>query len=435
MRVLHLSTFEADAGAGIAAYRLHAGLRRAGVDSRMLVLDRRGDDPTVAALRLPRDPVRRVLRRLAKERIRRDLAPYSPPPGYERFRDDRSEHGGDLVRQLPAADVITLHWVNGMLDYGTFFAEAPRRAPLVWRLADMSPFTGGCHYDYGCGAFALRCGRCPQLGSDDPGDLSAQVLGRKLAALAQVPAERLHLVAPSTWTGEMARRSAALGRFPLTVIPNGLDTAVFAPVAKAEARARLGLPPRARIVMFVAADVGNRRKGFDLLAEALAGLGDEAPGLLLVSVGRGEPRVAGAPGRHLGYIGDDARRALVYAAADLFVIPSLQESFGQTVIEALACGTPVVGFAAGGIPDLVRPGRTGLLAPVGDAAALRAAIARLLRDHEDRERMGREARAVAEAEYASPVQVARYLALYRRLLGEADERTVTGGDEDVNVVI
>lgn len=435
MRILHLSTFEADAGAGIAAYRLHAGLRRAGVDSRMLVLDRRGDDPTVEALRLARDPLSRALRRLAKWRIRRDLARYRPPPGYERFRDDRSEHGRALVRQLPAADVITLHWVNGMLDYGAFFAAAPRRAPLVWRLADMSPFTGGCHYDYGCGGFARACGRCPQLGSDDPGDLSAQVLRRKLAALAQVPPGRLHLVAPSTWTGAMARRSAALGRFPLAVIPNGLDTAVFAPLDRAEARARLGLPAEARIVMFVAADVGNRRKGFALLAEALAGLGDELPGLLLVSVGRGEPRVAGAPGRHLGYIGDDARRALVYAAADLFVIPSLQESFGQTVIEALACGTPVVGFAAGGIPDMVRPGETGLLAPVGDARALRAAIARLLADDEGRARMGRRARAVAEAEYASQVQVARYLELYRRLLGQPDERTVTGAGEDVNVVI
>lgn len=435
MRVLHLSTFEADAGAGIAAYRLHAGLRRAGVDSRMLVLDRRGDDPTVAALRLPRDPLRRLLRRVAKGRIRRALAGYRPPPGYERFRDDRSEHGRDLLRQLPAADLITLHWVNSLIDYGAFFAAAPSRAPLVWRLADMSPFTGGCHYDYGCGGFTRACGRCPQLGSDDPGDLSAQILRRKLTALAQVSPERLHIVAPSTWTGEMARRSAVLGRFPITVIPNGLDVAVFAPVAKAEARARLGLAPAAKVVMFVAADLGNMRKGFAHLAEALAGLQAEVPDLLLVSVGRGEPQVAGAPLRHLGYIGDDRRRALVYAAADLFVIPSLQESFGQTVIEAMACGTPVVGFAAGGIPDMVRPGQTGLLAPVGDTAALRAALRTMLADDEGRARMGRTARAVAVAEYASQVQVRQYMELYMRMLGRSDDQAFTGAAEDVNVVI
>jgi glycosyltransferase involved in cell wall biosynthesis len=435
MRVLHLSTFEADAGAGIAAYRLHAGLRQAGVDSRMLVLDRRGSDPTVIALRLARDPVRRLLRRLKKEQIRRDLAHYKPPGGYERFRDDRSEHGPALLRQLPPTEIITLHWINGLVDYVTFFAAAPRRAPLVWRLADMSPFTGGCHYDYGCGRFAQQCGCCPQLGSDDPGDLSARVLRRKADALAGVPSDRLHIVAPSTWTGEMARRSRVLGRFPITVIPNGLDLTVFAPVAQGEARARLGLPVTARVVMFVAAAMDNRRKGFALLAEAVAGLQHEDPDLLLVSVGRGEPRVEGTPLHHLGYISDDRHRALVYAAADLFVIPSLQESFGQTVIEAMACGTPVVGFAAGGIPDMVRPGQTGLLAPVGDTAALRSAIQTLLQDEEGRIRMGRAARALAEAEYASPVQAARYLALYRKLLGEADERTVTQGAEDVNVVI
>lgn len=435
MRVLHLSTFDAEAGAGIAAYRLHAGLLRAGVASHMLVLDRRGDDPTVAGLRLARDPLRRLLRRAAKGWIRRDLARYSPPLGYERFRDDRSEHGRALLRQMPQADIVNLHWVSDMLDYRSFFAAAPRRAPLVWRLPDMGPFTGGCHYDYGCGGFTRACGRCPQLGSDDPGDLSARVLRRKLAALGAVPEGRLHVVAPSTWTGEMARRSAVLGRFPVSVIPNGLDVERFAPVPQAEARARLGLPAGARIVMFVAADLANRRKGFALLAEALAGAADEAPGLLLISLGRGEPAVEGAPLRHLGYIGDDRRRALVYAAADLFVIPSLQESFGQTVVEAMACGTPVVGFAAGGIPDMVRPGRTGLLAPVGDTAALRRAVLALLGDDEGRARMGREARAVAEAEYAAPVQVAQYLALYRRLLGGDDDSAVTLPPQGVKVVI
>lgn len=435
MRVLHISTFHAGGGAGIAAYRLHTGLRQAGVDSRMLVLDRRGDDPSVIGLRVARDPVRRLLLKAAKLAIRRDLARYTPPPGYERLRDDRSEHGAAVVRQLPEADVITLHWVNTMVDYRRFFAVAPRRAPVVWRLADMSPFTGGCPYDYGCGRYEGQCGRCPQLSSDDPQDLSAQILRRKQAALAAVPPGRLHIVAPTTWIGEAARRSAAFGRFPVTVIPNGLDVAVFTAAPKAAARAELGLPAEARVVMFVAGDVTNRRKGLGLLAEALAGLQAEVPELLLVSVGRGEPPVAGAPARHLGYIGDDRRRALVYAAADLFVIPSLQENVGNTAIEALACGTPVVGFAAGGIPDAVRPGRTGLLAPVGDTRALRACIGELLRDDARRAAMGAEGRRVAEGEYASAVQVRRYVGLYRQLLGREDDSAVTNANEDVNVVI
>ena len=142
----------------------------------------------------------------------------------------------------------------------------------------------------------------------------------------------------------------------------------------------------------------------------------DVPNLLLVSVGGDDPVVPpGLPHRHLGRIGVDRLLSVVYSAADVFVIPSLQESFGQTVIESMACGTPVVGFDAGGIPDMVRPGLTGQLAPVGDTAALAAAIRQVLADP-DRDRMGRTARQVAVDEYALPLQASRYRDLYESVL-------------------
>jgi glycosyltransferase involved in cell wall biosynthesis len=214
------------------------------------------------------------------------------------------------------------------------------------------------------------------------------------------------------------RRSSLFGQLPVHIIPNGLDTTVFMPYDQAYARATLGLPQQARIVLFVAMSVNNRRKGFAELTAALASMSD-APNLLLVSIGRNPPPIAAAIAHHpLGVINDDTRLALVYSAADLFVIPSLQDNMPGTVLEALACGTPVVGFDTGGISELVRPGQTGWLAPVGDVDALRAAIQRLLDNPDERLYMSRRCRSIAVAEYRQDIQAQRYLELYHQVTAE-----------------
>src|SRR5262249_45190426 len=156
-------------------------------------------------------------------------------------------------------------------------------------------------------------------------------------------------------------------------------------------------------------------KGFVELAAALEGI-TGIDNLALVSVGGGVPPIQGRKLINIGKVSDDRILSLAYSAADLFVIPSLQESFGQTVIESLACGTPVVGFASGGITDTVRPGITGALAPTGDVPALRDAIAKLLGDPAERARMGVECRRVATEEYGFDTQSRQYLDLYQSLL-------------------
>ncbi|WP_298483064.1 glycosyltransferase family 4 protein [uncultured Chloroflexus sp.] len=423
MRVVHLSTNDISGGAARAAYRLHRALLASGCQSTMVVANRRSDDPTVQAIPSAVHWFSHWLRRWRGWQIRRAFQPYhqTRPDGFEQFSDDRSRYGGEVVRALPPCEVINLHWVAGFVDYTSFFRLAPRRAPVVWRLSDQQPFSGGCHYDDGCGRYADACGACPQLGSRDEHDLSRQIWQRKRAALAAVPAGRLHIVALNRWMAAEVQRSSLLSRFPVHIIPNGLDTAVFAPNDRASARAALGLPLHARIVLFVAVSVNNRRKGFAELAAALAGLADE-PDLLLVSIGRNPPPIA-APIRHhaLGVIADDTRLALAYSAADLFVIPSLQDNMPSTALEALACATPVVGFDTGGIGELVRPGQTGWLAPVGDVTALREAIRRLLRNEDERLLMSRMCREIALAEYRQEVQAQRYLELYHRIVAEANE--------------
>jgi len=417
MKILHLSTSDHE-GAHGAAYRVHSALRRRGHESKMLVVNKGRDDPTISSFAQSTDLLSRIRRRARRGLIARDFSRYRPtrPGGLERFSDDRSPFAGEFARSLPECDVINLHWVADFIDYGAFFKNVARRVPVVWRLADLNAFTGGCHYDGGCTRFLAGCGACPQLGSTDPSDLSHVIWTRKRLALRSVDPAGLHIVATSRWLADQAKQSSLLARFPVSIIPNMIDPEVFAPRDRRLARQVLGVPNDARVVLFVSQSTTNTRKGLPLLTEAV-----ETPplidNLVLVSVGSGKPVLSTRIRHvHLGHVANERLLSLIYSAADLFVIPSLQETFGQTVLEAMACGVPVVGFDVGGIPDMVRPGKTGLLAPVGDTVALRRAIADLLDAQAIREAMAEECRRVIVEEYAFDVLADRYAALYHQML-------------------
>jgi glycosyltransferase involved in cell wall biosynthesis len=418
VRVVHVSTHDVAGGAARAAYRIHTSLLDLGVDSSMLVAVRGSEDPSVREIRIDR----RLGARVRRWRLRRRLAidhrrlERTRPPGYERFSDDRTELGPDLIRDLPAADVVHLHWVADLLDYSSFFRHVGGSLPLVWTLHDMNPFTGGCHYDAGCGRFEDACGACPQLGSSRSEDLSREVWRRKERALATVPDRLLHVVAGSEWLRESVSSSSLFGRFAASSFDYGIDTDVFAPPERYGARAELGIPDDLPVVLFVADAVDNRRKGFSELVDALGALPPDLP-VLLVSIGGGEPAVPpGLRHLHLGRVRGDAALVRVYGAADLFVIPSLQEAYGQTALEAMACGTPAVGFDTGGMRMLIRPGITGELVPTGDTVALSTAIEVLLRDPGRLAAMRVRCRDLAVREHSLRGEAGRYLEIYQRLV-------------------
>jgi glycosyltransferase involved in cell wall biosynthesis len=437
MKILHLSITDTVWGAARAAVRLHGGLRRLGHESKMLVLRHYSDDPDVLGMSLRAAGLpSRLRRRLRRGRIRRDWRRYlsSRPSDMGMFTDDRTEHGDALARQLPASDVITLHLVAGMLDHEGFFSTLPRLfpgVPLVWRLPEMSPFTGGCHYDGGCGKFTARCGACPQLRSSDPHDLSRQIWLRKRRSFAHLPAGGMHLVAPSNWIAAQAKRSSLMGGYPITIIPNGLDVDDFRPLDRAAVREALQVPPRAKVVLFVSSTLNNRRKGLAVLSEAMRQLaGDkEGSGLLLLTIGSGQPAFdRRVPCVHLGNVTNDRVMRMAYNAADVLAMPPSQESFGQTVVESMACGTPVAAFATGGMLDTVRPGRTGFLAPPGDAVGLAEVIGRVIRlSPEAWSAMSAECRNTAVAEYSFDLQARRYEKLYQGLIAHRDGGPVAEG--------
>lgn len=417
IRVVQLSTTESVGGAALAAHRLHDALNaHAGdVRSTLFVGLAQEGGPGVQefnpAAPAPRGVGRWMFR--AGRRWQRRVRTVDGPL----FSRDRTAFGRLPLRQMPAADVYGLHWTADLVDY-RMLAPLARRGPVVWTLHDMNPFTGGCHYDAGCDRFTAACGECPVLVAPASDDASARTLRRKHRALAAVPDEAVTVVCPSAWLAGEARRSALFGRFDARVIPNGIDLDVFRPVGdRAAVRQRLGLQPSDRAVLFVAEIIDDIRKGRRELERALAEAARRLPHLRVLTLGQGDTTgMTGPAFRHLGKLSDPAVIRDAYAAADLFVIPSLQDNFPNTVIEAMACGTPVAGFATGGVVDAVEEGLCGTLAPTGDTARLADGVVRLLTDDGQRAAMGRAARSRAEERYGLPTQAAAYRALYVELL-------------------
>ena len=199
MRIVHLNRDDFGGGAYRSAWRLNAALQEEGLDSRMVVGMKRSRDQDVHALAFPdrsRDRAIRIMRRTRLALNRRTNRAVEQGR-YEAFDDDRSQYGSSLTQAIPACEVLNLHFVSGLLDYASCFPAITDRAPVVWVLHDMNPFTGGCHFDDNCDRWTDGCGCCPQLGSCDRNDLSARSWRRKLQSLGQVDPERIRIVAPS----------------------------------------------------------------------------------------------------------------------------------------------------------------------------------------------------------------------------------------------
>ena len=420
LRIVQINTLDVQGGAARAAYRLHQALLSIGADSTYFVRDRRRfDDSTIRQFISDPAPAAAAHRASCKAELEAAYDAYKATrdPDIEQFSQERVAGDENFFIQRPRADVINLHWIAGFLDYRLFFTPTHTDVPVVWTLHDMNPFTGGCHFDLGCGRFTTHCGACPLLGSDAEEDLTYRVFEAKKRIFDAWPEDRLHIVGPSTWTRETARSSALLGKYESTCIPPSIDTNLFRPMDKVAARAQLGLPQNARLVLFMSHNVGLPRKGLRELVQALS-LMPDTRNLVLLVVGdnRTAPQLT-APFQiaMVNYIGDDAAVSALYSAVDVTAVPSRQDVGPLTMLESMSCATPVVGFAMGGVPDMVTEGETGFLAPPGDVAALSAAFVRAFADQERLQACGARGRALVEQRHTPQAQASAYLALYQRL--------------------
>jgi len=411
--VLLLSYSDGGGGAGRAAYRLLQGLREQGVRAQMEALDLVSGDPAVQGPQT-RFGTFAGLMRSSVDRLPLGVAMRGPRPMFSPAW--LPERLAQRVRRS-APEVVHLHWVSGGMLRIESLARIAR--PLIWTMHDMWTFTGGCHYDEGCGRYAGACGRCPVLGSSRQWDLSRWVMRRKRRAWRDLP---ITLVAPSRWLADRARASSLFRDQPVVVIPNGLDLDRFQPVDPGLARRLLGLPQERAYLLFGAFDPGGEwRKGFGLLQAALQRLAQSGwrDRLDLLVVGASAPAVPpdlGLRTHFLGVLRDEVSMALALAAPDAVVVPSTQENLPNMAVEAFACGRPCVGFAVGGLPDIVEDGVNGRLAQPFDTGELAAAIAWVLEDEERRHALRRAARRKAEQTFDLRLVARRYADLYAEVL-------------------
>jgi glycosyltransferase involved in cell wall biosynthesis len=318
-------------------------------------------------------------------------------------------------RRILAADpdIIHLHWINaGFLSIGSLSAF---EKPIVWTMHDMWPITGGCHYAGRCRRFESNCGRCPALGSSRSRDLSRLIWDKKSAMFDGLD---LTVVTPSTWLAEQAAKSSLFEGVDIQLIPNGIDTSLYSPYENTVAKEELKLNSDSSKILFGAANIDDQRKGAGHLFSAIRNLHQRISDFELVLFGTSE---SGVPDdlvsctRNLGRITDEQLRRL-YSAADVYVVPSLEDNLPNTVMESMAAGTPVVGYDTGGIGDMIEHAQTGYLAEHGAIDDLADGIAWVLDDPDRREHLGRQARARAEERYNIETVAHQYHALYEDIL-------------------
>jgi len=422
MRIVHISPSDTDGGASKGAYRLHTALREHGVDSRMLVQRKYTDDPSVITTRQSYVAMFDGLR---------DRFDRLPLKFYDWQRHNWWTVGwlpfgvGNIVRAMKP-DVVQFHWTGrGAAPIGT--VSELREFPIVWTLRDMWPLTGGCHYSAGCERYRTGCGNCPQLGSGSRFDISAWQWRRKYRAWKDV---KINFVALSHWMAERAKESPLTRNNTVTVIPNGVDVDRFSPDDKIAARKAWRLPTDRKIILFGALNsTADPRKGFRYLDEALGRLSQQGwrDRVQVVVFGSNSGTAShDLPIRYVGHLRDDISLSLLYAAADVMIVPSIEDNLPKTAIEAMACGVPLTAFANTGQLDIVDHKVNGYLAENLSSEDLARGIAWCLDEGSKDGGLSLRARAKALRSFDMRSVVLQHVALYSRLLGQRVPGSING---------
>ncbi len=418
MKVLLINTSEMEGGAAIAAHRLKDVLNRHGVQAQLLVRDKQSRNSTTH--QLPHYGWRGFVLRAAFLWERFCVWATNRFHRKGLWSVDLGIGGASIVkrRDFREADIIHLHWVNqGFLSLSELRRILLSGKPVVWTMHDMWPFTGICHYARECTQFHTHCMECPCLRYPSRRDRSYWVFDRKAAIY---PEGRLTFVGCSRWIAAEARKSRLTAGKEVVSIPNTYNHQAFCPGSREEARLQFTLPRQLKLVLFACQTVTNPRKGLDLLLEALnTPIIQQWQGRLgIVVVGQMSEKFEALipyPLHTLGYLTKEEDMAMLYRAADVFVTPSLEDNLPNTIMEAMACGTPCVGFDIGGVPEMIDHQKNGYVARYHDAEDLARGIDYVLSD-ERYDMLSAAAAAKATRVWNEDVVAQQYIALYQRLL-------------------
>jgi glycosyltransferase involved in cell wall biosynthesis len=419
MKSLHISTSDRRGGAGRAAYRINNSLKEIGVNSKMLVLSKHLDNQDIIQFGSSR--IQKIL-----QKIRRHYEKFQ----INNYKNRKSEtfsianHGLNIsnLDLIIDADIINVHWINRcFLSLKSIKQIGKLKKAIVWTLHDMWAFTGGCHYSGDCRRYEKICGKCDVLGSSKIRDLSWKILSQKLKVFRDL---NLTIIAPSSWLSDCVKKSALFRNHKVEVIPNPVDTEIFKPIDKKKARQILNLSDKKFLVLFgLSPGVSLERKGINYLIEALLMLNHKLPDfsnnieLMVLGLSYSE-QIHNIPFKthFLGSMSSDHDINLCYNAADFFISPSLEETFGLTFIESMSCGTPCITFNHGGPADIVNHMKNGYLAEYKSSEDLLKGIRWILEDKNRLIRLGKNAREKVLNNYTYEIVGKKYSRLYESLL-------------------
>jgi glycosyltransferase involved in cell wall biosynthesis/polysaccharide pyruvyl transferase WcaK-like protein/MoaA/NifB/PqqE/SkfB family radical SAM enzyme len=424
IRIAQICTDDIRGGASMAAFRLHQGIRNSGLSSSLIVKNKSSVEPSIFKLScsdddqcVRNDIYSELLHKYYINKNRTDLS--NTLFTFPLFGVDFSEL--DLIKN---AHIIHLHWISFLASSESLVRLASKKKPVIWTLHDEWVFTGGCHYTSGCTKYLDNCLPCPQLKSDTA-CLPSKMLQKKRSIIQKM---NPIFVTPSRWLAEKVRNIPELKKLRVEVIPNGIDIKSFRPVAKITARRKLGLRRNGFFILFGASDIGEKRKGFNLLKQALIKCldnpffakevkKDEINLICFGELNKIEINSIGLPVTSLGYITEIDQIRSAYSAADILVLPSLEDNLPNTIIEAMCCGTPSIAFSVGGIPEIIENQQTGLLITPGNIDEMSKAIVNIVNTPELHKRMQMNCRKRAIEEYSIDVVVKKYADLYKEILG------------------
>lgn len=420
MKILLINTDDAMGGAAIACLRLLKVLEQTeGIEVKMLVQEKKRNNLNVSAIANTWIEKKMVFARFVQERL---FFRFYEKSKEIRFAFSPANTGIDISQHplVQEADIIHLHWINfGFLSIDSLEKLFKLNKPIVWTLHDMWVFTGGCHHSGYCENYQIACGNCTQyIKNSSPEDLSHKVWKRKNAIFNKKFIKNIAIIGCSKWLTNRAKKSSLFKDFSVKAIPNPIDISLFSPQNKIESRQKLGLPIDKKLILFVAAKVSVIWKGFSYFQESLEILKSQSTNnqlIELIILGESDEEIIKKlpfQSYALGRISDVNQIVSIYSAADVFVTSSIQENLPNTIMEAMACGTPAVGFEVGGIPEMIEHCNNGFLAKYKSAKSLAEGINWVLFQANHTE-LAKNARQKVVENYSEEVVAKQYLDIYR----------------------
>jgi len=399
-------------GAGLSSLKLHDQFRRQGFNSKFYVNRKTCSDPDVIEMPTMKNRPKELSFAVGLFQPDTPKALYKSIP----FTTGLSITCPEFLNAVfDSADVILLRWASVAISDFVIGQWSRTGKPIVWCLSDMAPITGGCHYSMGCGGYQESCSSCPALSINDR--TTERTLQRRLELW-----ENITFVAPSKWLEECVRKSLIGRRNHVEYIRTGAELDVFKPHDKSSCRKEFGIDPNLTTIFCGSASAREYRKGFSHLPALVDRLNSSELGdyqLIVVGSQSEDLRSLNCKVKTMGLVKDRSRLARIYSAADIALLPYLEDNLPNVALEAIACGAPVASFAIGGLPDVILPGINGTLATPFDVDELATRLVECVKANHSRFKI----RDWATRNIDINTQGSHYASLFSHLLQAANQHS------------